>query len=152
LAVVDIWSLLCPIIRVCRSATAMEVIHALEQARQQHGLPTTIRVDQGSQFTSKELDLWAYADGITLHFSRPGKPTDNACVESLTPRFGSSASVGSGILDLEDARKRLKNGVPRTTKWNLLTQLVTGRRCLSSIRLDSTSRRSPGRRFSAKTV
>lgn len=83
LTVVDIWSRLCPIIRVCRSATAMEVIHALEQARQQHGLPTTIRVDQGSQFTSKELDLWAYANGITLHFSRPGKPTDNACVESF---------------------------------------------------------------------
>jgi len=36
------------------SATAMEVIDALEQARRQHGLPTTIRVDQGSQFTSKE--------------------------------------------------------------------------------------------------
>jgi Integrase core domain len=77
------WSRVCPVMRVCRSATAMEVIDALEQARRQHGLPTTIRVDQGSQFTSKELDLWAYANGITLDFSRPGKPTDNAYVESF---------------------------------------------------------------------
>jgi putative transposase len=63
---------------VCRSATAMEVIDALEQARRQHGLPTAIRVDQGSQFPSKELDLWAHANDITLDFSRPGKPADNA--------------------------------------------------------------------------
>ncbi len=83
LTVVDTWSRLCPVMRVCRSATAMEVIDALEQAGRQHGLPRTIRVDQGSQFTSKELDLWAYAKGITLDFSRPGKPTDNAYVESF---------------------------------------------------------------------
>jgi len=37
-----------------------------------------IRVDQGSQFTSKDLDLWAYATGIMLDFSRPGRLTDNA--------------------------------------------------------------------------
>jgi putative transposase len=37
----------------------MEVIDALEQARRQYGLPMTIRIDQASQFTSKELDLWA---------------------------------------------------------------------------------------------
>ena len=43
LTVVDTWSRICPVIRVCRSATAMDVIDALEQARRQHGLPTTIR-------------------------------------------------------------------------------------------------------------
>jgi transposase InsO family protein len=56
--------------RVCRSATSIEVIDALDQARRQYGLPTTIHVDQGSQFTSKELDLRAYANDITLDFSR----------------------------------------------------------------------------------
>src|SRR5262245_15359563 len=59
LTVVDTRSRICPVMRVCRSATALEVIDALEQARRQYGLPTTIRVDQGSQITSKELDLWA---------------------------------------------------------------------------------------------
>lgn len=42
------------------------------------GYPKTIRVDQGAEFVSWDLDLWAYAHGVTLDFSRPGKPTDNA--------------------------------------------------------------------------
>ncbi len=42
------------------------------------GYPRTIRVDQGSDFVSRDLDLCAYAKGVTLDFSRPGKPTDNA--------------------------------------------------------------------------
>lgn len=46
----------------------------------QFGLPSTIRVAQGGQFTSKELDLWAYANDVTLDFSRPGKPTDLECL------------------------------------------------------------------------
>jgi putative transposase len=76
LTVVDTWSRICPVMGVCRSATAMVVIEALDEARHTFGLPHTIRVDQGCQFTSKELDLWAYTRGITLDFSRPGKPTD----------------------------------------------------------------------------
>ena len=59
LTVVDTWSRVCPVMRVCRSATAMEVIDALEQARGQYGLPTTIRVDQGSQFTRKNPARWS---------------------------------------------------------------------------------------------
>ena len=40
--------------------------------------PKTIRVDQGTEFVSRDLDLWAHAKGVTLYFSRPGKPTDTA--------------------------------------------------------------------------
>ena len=108
LTVVDTWSRLCPVMRVCRSATAMEVIDALEQARRQHGLPTTIRVDQGSQFTSKELDLWAYANGITLDFSRPGKPTDNAYVESFNATVRLECLGQHWFLDLDDAREKIE--------------------------------------------
>jgi putative transposase len=60
-------------------------------------MPTTIRVDQGSQFTSKELDLWAYANGITLDFSRPGKPTDNAYVKRFNATVRPNASAGPGF-------------------------------------------------------
>ena len=94
--------------RVCRSATAMEVIDALEQARRQHGLPTTIRVDQGSQFTSKGLDLWAYGNGITLDFSRPGKPTDNAYVESFNATVRLECLGRHWFLDLDDAREKVE--------------------------------------------
>lgn len=39
------------------------------------GYPKTIRVDNGTEFISRDLDLWAYANNVTLDFSRPGKPT-----------------------------------------------------------------------------
>jgi len=45
-----------------------------------------IRVDRGSQFTSKESDLWAFGNAITLDFSRPRRPTDNA--EPFHERLG----------------------------------------------------------------
>ena len=40
-------------------------------------------MDNGPEFISKELDLWAYGNGVKLDFSRPGKPTDNAFIESF---------------------------------------------------------------------
>ena len=61
----------------------------------------------------------AYANGITLDFSCPGKPTDNAYVESF------NATVRLECLGRP--AKRLKNGVQSTTKWDLIAQLVTGR-------------------------
>ncbi len=78
LTVVDTWSRICPVMCVTRSATAQPVIEALEWAHRDFVLPHTIRVDQSCQFTLIELDLWAYSSSITLEFSRPGKPTDNA--------------------------------------------------------------------------
>jgi Integrase core domain len=45
------------------------------------------RVDQGSEFVSCDLDLWAYQCGVTRDFSRPGKPTDNAFIESFNGKF-----------------------------------------------------------------
>jgi putative transposase len=114
LTVVNTWSRVCPVMRVCRSATAMEVINALEQARRQHGLPTTIRVDQGTQFTSKELDLWVYANGITLDFSRPASRPTMRTWKASTPRFGSSVSAATGSWIWTTPAKRLKSGVPNT--------------------------------------
>jgi len=109
LTVVDTWSRICPVMRVCRSATALVVIDALEEARQRYGLPTAFRVDQGSQFTSKELDLWAYANGITLDFSRPGKPTDNAYVESFNASVRLECLGQHWFLDLDDARQKVED-------------------------------------------
>jgi len=45
--------------------------------------PQSIRVDNGPEFISTSLDLWAYFHGVKLDFSRPGKPTDNAFIESF---------------------------------------------------------------------
>jgi putative transposase len=48
-------------------------------------------VDNGPEFTGRSLDLWAYFNGLTLDFSRPGKPTDNAFIEAFNARGGRSA-------------------------------------------------------------
>ena len=49
----------------------------------ERGQPQTIKTDNGGGFISKVMDKWAYERGIELDFSRPGKPTDNAMVESF---------------------------------------------------------------------
>lgn len=109
LTVVDTWSRVSPVMRVCRSATAMVVVDALEEARHHFGLPHTIRVDQGCQFTSKELDLWAYANSITLDFSRPGKPTDNAYVESFNASARLECLGQHWFMDMDDAVKKVED-------------------------------------------
>lgn len=109
LTVVDTWSRICPVMRVCRSATAMVAIEALEEARHNVGLPRTIRLDQGCQFTSKELDLWAYSNGITLDFSTPGKPTDNASVESFNASVRMECLGMHWFMDLDDAVEKIED-------------------------------------------
>ena len=54
--------------------TSRQVIAALERARNQVGLPLTITCDNGSQFTSRRMDAWAYKNDVRLDFIRPGKP------------------------------------------------------------------------------
>ncbi|GAD55796.1 mobile element protein [Limimaricola cinnabarinus LL-001] len=108
LTMIDTWSRVSPGIRVCRSATAMEVVEALDEACQRHGFPRSIRVDQGCQFTSKELDLWAYGNGVVLDFSRPGKPTDNAYAESFNAIVRMECLGQHWFMDLDDAREKLE--------------------------------------------
>lgn len=50
-------------------------------------LSGVLRVDNGSEFISRDLDLWAYHKGVVLDFSRPGKPTDNSYIESFNGKF-----------------------------------------------------------------
>jgi putative transposase len=51
------------------------VVQAVERIAMQRGAPELIRVDNGPEFVSKVLDRWAYERGVTLDFSRPGKPS-----------------------------------------------------------------------------
>ena len=80
----------------------------LNQAVAGFGQPRSIRVDNGSQFTSREFDLWAYANGVILDFSRPGKPTDNAFIESFNARVRLECLNQRWFLDLDDARTKIE--------------------------------------------
>jgi putative transposase len=70
--------------------------------------PKTIRVDQGTEFVSRDMDLWAYARGVTLDFSRPGKPTDNAFIEAFNGRFRAECLNAHWFLTLDDARLKME--------------------------------------------
>jgi putative transposase len=73
------------------------------------GLPQTIKVDNGSEFISKVLDAWAHRHGVQLEFSRPGKPTDNAFIESFNGRLRQECLNQNWFLCLADARETIEN-------------------------------------------
>jgi putative transposase len=87
LAVVDDYSRECLALEVDTSITGPRVAAVLEQLADYRGLPASITVDHGPEFAGRVLDAWAYARGIRLSFIRPGKPIDNAYIESFNGRF-----------------------------------------------------------------
>ena len=78
LTVVDTFSRFSPVVDPRFSYRGEDVVATLERVCAEVGFPKAIRVDQGSEFVSRDLDLRAYRHGVVLDFSRPGKPTDNA--------------------------------------------------------------------------
>jgi putative transposase len=58
---------------------------------------------------SRDLDLWAYARGVTLDFSRPGKPTDNAFIEAFNGGFRAECLNQHWFLILADARDKMED-------------------------------------------
>jgi putative transposase len=87
LAIVDNFSRECLAIEVDTSITGTRVKRVLEHLRQVRGLPRAIRVDNGPEFAGKILDAWAYERKVQLAFIRPGKPIENAYIESFNGRF-----------------------------------------------------------------
>jgi len=85
--VVDAFSRFSPVVDPRYAYRGEDVVRTLEETCKRVGYPKTIRVDQGSEFISRDLDLRAYQNDVTLGFSRPGKPTDNAFIESFNGSF-----------------------------------------------------------------
>jgi transposase InsO family protein len=83
-----------------------DVVEVLEEVGRQVGFPTMIRVDQGTEFVSRDLDLWAYHRDVVLDFSRPGKPTDNAFIESFNGKFRAECLNAHWFMSLDDARRK----------------------------------------------
>jgi putative transposase len=109
LTVVDIFSKFSPVVDPRFSYRAEDVVMTLERICRHLGYPRTIRVDQGTEFVSRDLDLWAYAKGVTLDFSRPGKPTDNAFIEAFNSKFRSECLNAHWFMSLDDARSKMED-------------------------------------------
>ncbi len=69
----------------------------------------TIRVDTGSEFTSRDLDPWAHANDVTLDFSRPDKPSDNGCIEAFTGKLRVDCLNAHWFMSRADAREKLED-------------------------------------------
>ena len=107
LTVVDTFTRFSPVLDVRFSYRGEDVVQTLERTCAALGYPKAIRVDQGSEFISRDLDLWAYARGVTLDFSRPGTPTDNAYIEAFNGRFRAECLNTHWFLTLADAAEKL---------------------------------------------
>lgn len=80
----------------------------MDYLKQIRKAPKTIRLDNGPEFISKALDRWAYENGVTLDYSRPGKPTDNAFIESFNGSFRDARLNVNWFLSMEDARDKIE--------------------------------------------
>ena len=108
LTIVDIFSRFCPATDPRFSYRGEDVVQTLERVCREVGSPMTIRVDNGSEFISRDLDLWAYQKEVTLDFSRPGKPTDNAYIESFNGSFRAECLNAHWFMSLADTAEKLE--------------------------------------------
>lgn len=104
LNLVDLFSRQCVAIEVDTSLPSARVVRVLDQVADQHGYPEVIMVDNGPEFAGQVLDAWACPHGVRLQFITPGKPIENACIESFNGKFRDECLNQHWFLSLADAR------------------------------------------------
>jgi putative transposase len=105
LTIVDIFSRECVALEVGGRFCSDDVVAALKRASTERGTPKVLRCDNGSEFVAQPLDQWAFWNKVTLDFSRPGKPTDNAFIESFNGGVRRELLNPSYFETIEEARK-----------------------------------------------
>lgn len=106
LTIVDTFSRFSPAVEPRFRFRGADVVETLERVGKKYGYPRVIRVDQSSEFISRDLDLWAYQKGVTLDFSRPGRPTDNAYIESFNGKLRAERMKAHWFMSLADAEEK----------------------------------------------
>jgi putative transposase len=108
LTLVDNFSRVSPAIEVDFSLTGRRVVEVLSRLAQVQDLPEVIYCDNGSEFISQVMDAWAHRNGVKLEFSRPGKPTDNAYIESFNGKLREECLNQHWFNSLEEARTTIE--------------------------------------------
>ncbi|WP_125056461.1 IS3 family transposase [Ralstonia solanacearum] len=108
LNVVDDYTRECLVIEVDTSLPGLRVKQVLERLKEMRGLPASITVDNGPEFAGKVLDAWAYEAGVTLSFIRPGKPVENAYIESFNGRFRDECLNEHWFVSMRHARQLIE--------------------------------------------
>ncbi len=108
LTIVDTYTRECLAVEAAPGFRGQDVARVLTRLGWARGLPTTITCDNGTEFTSRALDQWAYGQRVKLDFSRPGKPTDNALIESFNASVRRECLSQHYFIDLAQARSALR--------------------------------------------
>lgn len=90
------------------SIPAERVSEVLDRSALRRDLPPIIVCDNGPEFTSRHMDQWAHDRGIELSFIRPGKPVENAFVESFNGTFREECLNEHWFLSLREARREIE--------------------------------------------
>lgn len=103
LTMTDHFSKLVPDLFCAHSIRGCHVVDVLERLRKLGRKPKTIVVDNGSEFRSKVMAKWAHDNGVKLHFIEPGKPQQNAFIESFNSRFRAECLDQNLFATIEEA-------------------------------------------------
>ena len=109
LNVVDDFTRECVLQVVDFSISGARVAREIDQLARRRALPSVIVCDNGAEFTSKAMFFWAQAQQIKPHFIQPGKPTQNAFVESFNGKFRDYCLNLHWFASLEDAQSTIND-------------------------------------------
>jgi putative transposase len=109
LNIVDDCTRECVAIEVDTSITGSRVKAVLEKLSEERGLPRSITVDHGPEFEGQVLDTWAYTANVQLSFIRPGKPNENAYIESFNGKFRDECLNEHWFMTMRHAREIIEN-------------------------------------------
>jgi putative transposase len=105
---VDDCSRICPVIEVDTSLPGLRVVRVLERLVELHGLPDAISCDNGPEFAGSALDQWSFRTGVKIAFIRPGKPVENAYIESFNGKFRDECLNENWFTSLKDAQEKIE--------------------------------------------
>ena len=109
LTVVDDFSRECPVMEVDTSISGARIVRVMKRLSESSSLPEIIVTDNGPEFTSRAMLAWADENNVRLHFIEPGKPTQNAFVESFNGKFRDECLNENWFKNLQDAQKKIEN-------------------------------------------
>jgi putative transposase len=108
LTIVDDCTRECPVIEVDTSLGGLRVRRVLDRIARERGLPEAIVVDNGPEFRGRALAAWSEERGVRLEFIQPGKPVQNAYVESFNGRLRDECLNANWFTSLSDARRKIE--------------------------------------------
>jgi len=108
LTVVDDYTRECPAIEVDTSLGGMRVRRVLDRIAADRGVPEVMVTDNGPEFRSRALAAWSEQHGVRLQFIEPGKPVQNAYVESFNGRLRDECLNANWFVTLQDARRKIE--------------------------------------------